>query len=269
MIDVESVEFSYPAGVQALAGVSLQVGRGEGLALMGENGAGKSTLAKHLNGLLKPDAGTVTIDGRATTDRQPSDLARQIGYVFQNPDDQLFAQTVRQEVEFGPRNLGFDEDVVDQRVEMALSAVGLGGVSDQHPYDLHPTDRKLVAVACVLAMQTQVVILDEPTTGQDFAALNLLGEVIRSLLEGGITVIAISHDVDFCAQYFRRVVLMANGLILADGQAEDVFTMEAELERAAVERPQIARLTASLGWKSPAMNSDEFVRRLAERQKEG
>lgn len=268
MIEVQNVEFSYPSGVQALAGVSLSIGKGEGLAMLGENGAGKSTLAKHLNGLLKPDAGTVTIDGRATTDRQPAELARQVGYVFQNPDDQLFAQTVRQEVEFGPRNLGLDQQDVDQRVEQALGAVGLSWASGQHPYDLHPTDRKLVAVASVLALQTQVVILDEPTTGQDFAAQNLLGEVVQRLLNGGVTVLAISHDVDFCAQHFQRVVLMADGQILADGQAEDVFTMETELERAAVERPQIVRLTERLGWERPALNPDEFVRRLAERQKE-
>lgn len=267
MIELDGVEFSYPSGVKALAGVSIEIESGEAVAMMGENGAGKSTLAKHLNGLLKPDSGTVRIQGRETTDLQPSELARQVGYVFQNPDDQLFARTVREEIEFGPRNLGFDTSVINERVQEAIQAVGLTGLAELHPYDLHQTDRKLVAVASVLAMDTPVIILDEPTTGQDFASLTLLGRVVRDLLDSGITVIAISHDVDFCAENFQRAVLMAGGLIIADGPAQEVFTMESELKRAAVEQPQITRLSRRLGWEIPALNPDEFIQRLSDAQK--
>lgn len=268
LIRLEGVEFSYPSGVKALRGVSLQVERGEGLALLGENGAGKSTLAKHLNGLLKPEAGIVRIDGETTLDRQPAELAHLVGYVFQNPDDQLFAQTVWQEVAFGPRNLGFDKATVDRRVAQSLSSVGLQHAARLHPYDLHQTDRKLVAIASVLAMETQVVILDEPTTGQDFATLTLLGRIVQQLLERSVAVIVISHDVDFCAHHFHRAVLMAGGLVLADGPVEKVFAMEPELKRAAVDEPQIGRLSRRLGWAEPALDPESFLRALAE-QREG
>lgn len=263
VIEVENVDFSYPSGVQALSGVSLSIGAGEGVAIMGENGAGKSTLAKQLNGLLKPNAGVVKINGETTADQAPSKLARQVGYVFQNPDDQLFAQTVRAEVEFGPSNLGFDPPRVREMVEQALRAVGLVESAGQHPYDLHPTDRKLVALASVLAMDTPVIILDEPTTGQDFGNVQRLGALVRDLLGAGKTILSISHDVEFCAQHFARIILMADCEIIADGEPEEVFTMKAELDRAAVDQPQIARLSSALGWDQLALAPESFVRRLA------
>lgn len=263
IIEVDHVDFSYPSGVQALSGVSIAIEAGEGVAIMGENGAGKSTLAKQLNGLLKPDSGMVRINGRSTADQTPSKLAREVGYVFQNPDDQLFAQTVQAEVEFGPSNLGFDRTRVRDLVERSLRAVGLLEAADQHPYDLHQSDRRLVALASVLAMDTPVLILDEPTTGQDFGSVQRLGGIVRDLLRDGKTVVSISHDVEFSAQHFGRVVLMAESEIIADDRPEAVFTMKAELERAAVGQPQIARLSSALGWARLAFTPESFVSRLA------
>ena len=263
-ISVEDVYFSYPSGVEALRGVSLTVEVGEAVAILGENGAGKSTLAKHLNGLLRPGAGRVLIGDWDTREHTTAQMAHRVGYVFQNPDDQLFERAVRKEVAFGPRNLGYSDAEVDQFVAQALAQVGLEAEADTHPYDLPLAQRKLLALAAVLAMQTPVIILDEPTAGQDAAGVERIGGIIEELRTQGRTVITISHDVDFCAEHFPHAVLMAQAQVLADGLSAEVLTDSPSLAQAAVELPQMVRLATELGLATRPLTVDAFVDALAD-----
>ena len=258
-VSVESVFFSYPGGVEALGGVSLSIESGEAVAILGENGAGKSTLAKHLNGLLKPSTGCVLIGDWDTSDHTTAQMAHRVGYVFQNPDSQLFERIVRKEVAFGPQNLGYTDAEVEEYVNEALAQVGLSDQADAHPYDLPLFQRKLLALAAVLAMRTPVVIFDEPTTGQDAEGVARIGEIIEDLKAQGRTVISISHDVDFCAEHFPRAVLMAQAQIILDGPAATVFSSRPLLARAAVEPPQMMRLADELDMSADPLTVDEFV----------
>ena len=255
----EDVHFTYPSGVAALRGVSFGVEPGERLAIVGQNGAGKTTLVRHLNGIFQPASGRVLVGDEPTTGRSIADLARRVGYVFQNPDEQIFASTVRGDVEFGPRNLGYDPDEIAARTADALEAVGLAEQADSHPLHLSLSERKRVALAGVLAMGTEIVVLDEPTTGQDARGVALIAGVVESLTAKGRTLIAISHDMDFCAEHFDRVVVMAQGRVQADGDPRAVFARTEALHLAAVEAPQLFRLADRLGWRDRPLRAAEFV----------
>jgi energy-coupling factor transport system ATP-binding protein len=258
-INVEDISFQYPAGVQALQQVRFNIEPGETVAILGENGAGKTTLAKHLNGLLQPSHGRVLIGEQDTRKHTVAQLARHVGFVFQNADDQLFARTVRAEVAFGPRNLGLSGEALAERVGSALAQVELEEQADRHPYDLHPSIRKRVAIAATLAMEPSIVIFDEPTTGQDRPGIELVGQVVDGLIAAGRTVITISHDVDFCAEHFDRIIVMSAGQILADGSAEDIFIQDRLLEKAGVEAPQMVRLAKAISLPSTPRDVENFV----------
>jgi energy-coupling factor transport system ATP-binding protein len=261
-IAVERVSFAYPGGVEALREVSLSIQSGESVAVVGENGAGKTTLARHLNGLLKPTGGRVRVGDWDTAEHSIAQVSRRVGLVFQNPDDQLFERTVQAEVTFGPRNLGWPASEVEEAVEDALEQVGLIEAADIHPYDLHLAQRRLVALAATLAMHTPVVLLDEPTTGQDALGVARIGGIVDGLHAAGRTVIVISHDLDFCAEHFERAVVMAVGRVTADGPAREVFTRRDVLAQAAVEAPQLIRLAAALGWDAAPLTVGEFAAEL-------
>jgi energy-coupling factor transport system ATP-binding protein len=260
-IELRQVSFVYPSGVTALRDVSLRIEAGESVALIGENGAGKTTLARHLNGLLQPTGGVVMIGDWTTADTTVARLARRVGYVFQNPDQQIFKRTVRDEVAFGPRNLGFDAAEVDRVVEDALAATELIPYAERHPHDLLPAQRKYVALASVLAMRTPIVVLDEPTTGQDVVGMHLMNRILVHLRSEGRTLIIISHDMDFSADNCDRFVVLDEGQVLLDGSVEHVFSRPELLARSSVEPPQLARLAARLdlplAWQVPA-----FLRNL-------
>ena len=258
-IEFVDLHFRYPGGVEAVRGVSLTVRAGERVAIVGENGAGKTTLVRHLNGILRPTSGTVLVDGASTRDRSIAQLAAQVGYVFQNPDEQLFASTISADVEFGPRNLGCTPSEAAARAASALATVQLQDRAGLHPHHLSPSERKRVALAGVLAMQTPVVVLDEPTTGQDARGVEIVAGVVDSIAAQGRTVVAITHDMDFCAEHFDRVVVMAGGLVQADGDTRAVFDRVGTLERAAVEPPQLLRLATHLGWRARPLTPSEFV----------
>lgn len=264
-IRVDAVSFRYPSGVLALRDVTLHIAQGESVAIIGENGAGKTTLAKHLNGLLKPERGSVHIGDWDTREHTVAQLARRVGYAFQNPDDQLFEDNVWEEVAFGPRNLGQSEAEVHASVTAALKQVGLEEMAQLHPYDLPASQRKFVALAAVLAMRTPIVILDEPTTGQDARGLARLAAIVEALKAEGRTVITISHDIDFCAEHFERVVVMAGGMVLADGPTSAVLAQSEVLARADVEPPQLTRLALALGLPGAPRTVEAFVAALAER----
>lgn len=241
-IQIENLHFSYPSGVEALRGVSLTIEAGQQVAIVGQNGAGKTSLVKHLNGLLRPTQGNVWVGDWLTRDHSVAQLAARVGYVFQNPDDQLFKGKVRDEVSFGPTNLGFPKERIEALVDRAIDLLELAGEAGANPYDLTPAWRKRVAIAAVIAMDTPVVVLDEPTTGQDYRQIQHLGQVINFLREQGKTVVAISHDIDFVAENFERIVVMGQGRILLDGPAGAVFAQEEILSSTYVQPPQITRL---------------------------
>lgn len=262
MITIESLVYRYPNGTTALRGVDLEIGEGERVAIAGQNGAGKTTLVRHLNGIFTPTEGTVTVAGQNTAEHPTARLARTVGYVFQNPNQQLFARTVRAEVEFGPRNLGLDDARRAELVTWALEATRLTGLAGQHPYHLSLAERKRVALASVLAMDTPVVVLDEPTTGQDHAGVQDIAAIVAELRERGKTIIAITHDMDFCAENFDRVVLMADGRVIRDAPARAAFSVREDVAAAAVEEPQMLRLSTALGL-PPAITVDQFLKEIA------
>jgi energy-coupling factor transport system ATP-binding protein len=258
-IEIRDVHFSYISGLEVLGGISLTIASGERVAIVGQNGAGKTTLVKQMNGLLKPTSGSVFIGGKDTKDLSVAKLSAMVGYVFQNPDVQLFSSTVDEEVRFGPRNLGFKPDKVDQLVESSLELTGLQNRRQVNPYDLSPTWRKMVAFASVIAMDTGIVILDEPTTGQDALMVQRIASIITALCAQGKTVITITHDIDFGAANFTRLIAMVKGSILLDGFIKDVVAQEDVLAMTFVDPPQITRLGKGLGFEQVVINQAEFL----------
>lgn len=214
-------------GVRALDGVDLVIAPGERVALIGQNGSGKTTLVRHLNGLLRPTEGRVLVDGSDARTMTVAQLASRVGLVFQDPDRQVFAGSVRAEVEFGPRNLGRSGDDLAAAVRDALEATGLTGEERTNPYDLGQSRRKLLALASVLAMRTPVLVLDEPTTGQDLRGVERVRAIVERASAEGRTVIAISHDMRFVADTFARVIVMRAGRVILDGAPTEVFAADA------------------------------------------
>jgi energy-coupling factor transport system ATP-binding protein len=261
-IQISDLQFTYPTGVTALRGISLTIDAGEQVAIVGQNGAGKTTLVKHLNGLLQPTSGQILIGDWNTQEYSVAKLARRVGYVFQNPDEQLFSKNVGIEVAFGPRNLGYDDDQIQALVRDALAMTDLSDKTETNPYDLSATWRKMVALASVIAMDTPIVIFDEPTTGQDAVNVTRIANVIKALRERGKTVITITHDIDFCAENFERVIALSQGKVLLDGQANHVLGQEDILASTYVDPPQLTRLGKRLGFKETVRNQEEFLNGL-------
>jgi energy-coupling factor transport system ATP-binding protein len=249
VIRTEGLVHVYPGGTRALDGVDLAIAAGERIAIVGQNGSGKSTLVRHFNGLLRPTEGRVLVDGADAADRRVAHLARTVGLAFQDPDRQIFAGKVRSEVAFGPRNLGRKGAALERAVDEALLATGLDRDAGTNPYDLGYSRRKLLALASILAMGTPVVVLDEPTTGQDARGVDRVHSIVAGLSGAGRTVIAISHDMRFVAEAFSRVVVMRAGRIVLDGRPAEVFA-EASwpvLASTFLEPPLAARVGARLG----------------------
>jgi energy-coupling factor transport system ATP-binding protein len=258
-VEVKELYFTYPAGVEAIRGVSLIIHSGEQVALVGQNGSGKTTLVRHFNGLLKPTRGTVHIGDWDTRQQSVAKLARRVGYVFQNPDEQLFCKTVQEEVSFGPRNLKYPIEKIEALVADALAMTELEKEKETNPYDLSPTWRKMVAIASVVAMDTPLVILDEPSTGQDAASVKRITGVVAALRERGKTVITITHDIDFCAENFERIIALSQGQVLLDGPVKDVLAQDETLAVTYVSPPQLTRLGKKLGLPATVRNQEEFL----------
>lgn len=262
----DGVGFVYPDGTRALQDVDMIVPSGSLVAIVGQNGSGKSTLVRQLNGLLRPTEGSVLIGGQDVRGRHVADLARAVGLAFQDPDRQIFAGTVRGEIAFGPRNLGVRDERLDGVVASALEAVGLTAAAETHPYDLGYSRRKLLALASILAMRTPIVVLDEPTTGQDARGVARVRAIVDDLHGEGRTVITISHDMRFVAETFERVIVMRAGRIVLDGTPADVFA-ESNWETLAstyLEPTLAARVGAKLGLGSTPTEAS-LVRGLAAR----
>jgi energy-coupling factor transporter ATP-binding protein EcfA2 len=262
---VRAVSFAYPGGAQALNGLSLTVQPGEFVALLGPNGGGKSTLARHLNGLLRPQRGEIALHGQPSAGRPVGELARQVGYLFQNPDHQIFAATVREEVAFGPRNLGLAGQALAQRVAAALAAFELSALAEAPPAVLGYGWRRLVTLASVWAMQPSIWLLDEPTTGLDARLIALLMERLHQLHRAGHTVLFITHDLKLAAQA-QRIVGVSQGRVALDGPPQTVLADSAALHAIGLRPPPIARLSgllADAGFPHPMLGVEQFAESLA------
>lgn len=243
MISVNNVSFRYPgASSDVLTNVNLQIQNGEFVAIMGENGAGKTTLVKTFNGLLRPRVGSVHVDGIDTREKSVAQLSRDVGLIFQNPDHQLFAETVSEELSFSLRNFGFDEEVIKRRVTNISTALDLEKYIDSSPFVLSGGERKRVALAAILAWDPKHIIMDEPTIGQDYLQKDRLRNFIVQLISQGKTIVIVTHDVEFVAECKPRIVLLSRGTVIADDTTSKVLTNDEMLAKASLVRPQIAEL---------------------------
>lgn len=257
-VHVDDIWYTYPNGVNAVRGVSLIVRAGARLAILGENGAGKTTLVKHVNGLVKPTRGTVRVGDWDTREHSIARLARRVGYAFQNPDEQLFRTRVWDEVAFGPSNFRLDAVELERRVREALELCGLEKLAAEHPYDLPPWQRRWVAIASALALRPPILIFDEPTTGQDEEGLARLRRLFDELTRRGLTLITVTHDVDFAAENFSEIVIMTRGQVVARGMPE-ILSRQETLARAGLDAPQLMRLARALNWDEVPANENEFL----------
>ncbi|MDG6954545.1 MAG: ABC transporter ATP-binding protein [Nitrososphaerota archaeon] len=247
MIRFDDVTFVHQNGVRALDGVTLEVRAGETVAIVGENGAGKTTLVKHVTGLLKPASGRVLVDGADTKSSSTAQLSRKVGVAFQNPDHQLFSETVEEEMSFALKNFGFSPDLVANRVSWGLELFGLEEYRKSSPLVLSGGEKKRLTLACILAWDPQVVILDEPTVGQDSIQKEKLAGTIRMLRSTGKTVVVVSHDIEFLWPIQPRVVVMKGGKVVGDGPASEVMQDRELLESARVAQPQLVEFHHWLG----------------------
>lgn len=263
-IEVRALVHRYPTGIDAVRGVTLSIAAGESIAIVGQNGSGKTTLVKHLNGLLRPSSGDVRLGGRTIAGRPVHEIARTVGLVFQHPDDQIFNRTVEREVAFGPRQLGVGQPSLDLLVERAIAAVGLDGERITNPYDLGSSERKLVTLASVLATEPAIMILDEPTNGQDGPGLDRVGAIVDGWTAAGRTVVAITHDMEFAAAHFGRIVVMRGGEIVADGPPDRILGPDLwdVLTSTGLIAPPAARIAARLGLPGVPRDADELLARL-------
>ena len=256
---IEKLDFSYLADIPVLEDLNMKLDQ-RPTAIIGQNGAGKTTLVKLLKGLLKPVSGSIYFHGEDISDKTVAMLAGSVGYVFQNPDDQIFKYNVMDEILFGPLNIGMDPERAKKEAARALELTGLVGKEKENPYDLELYERKMTAIASVLAMDTDVLILDEPTIAQDWKGRQIIGSIIRSLSGRGKLVIAILHDMDFVAENFERVIIMAHGQVLADGTAKEVFAQEEVLKKARLQKPYVMQLSEALGYEKSYLTVEELLK---------
>ena len=234
VLDVRGLAYAYPDGHQALYGVDLTLQAGERVAMLGPNGAGKTTLVLHLNGILTAGAGSVSVSGTPVGARHLREVRRRVGIVFQDPDDQLFMPTVRDDVAFGPRNLGLRGPALDAAVEQALEKVGMAAYADRPPHHLSFGQRRRVAVATVLAMEPELLVLDEPSSNLDPASRRELADIVRSL---DVTVLMVTHDLPYALELCPRSVVLSGGVVVADGPTADLLVDEELMRSHRLELP--------------------------------
>lgn len=258
VIKVEKLDFSYRVGSAILKDINLCFNN-RPTAIIGQNGAGKTTFVKLIKGLLKPVGGSIYYGDKAIASQTVAMLAGKVGFVFQNPNDQIFKSKVIDEVMFGPLNIGMDEKTAREKSMEALRSVGLSDFTEENPYDLGLSERKLVAIASVLAMDTDIIILDEPTIAQDFKGREIIKGIVRKLTEEGKLVITIIHDMDFVAEVFERTIVFAEGKVLLDGKTREVFDNGEILKKAYLEQPHVTQLCKRLGYKQIYLTVEDFI----------
>ena len=258
MLEVQNIKYSYNKDYQALKGVSLKVEKGDMVALLGKNGAGKSTLFLHLNGIYEPDEGQVFIDGEELKYDKKSLLKfrQKVGIVFQNPDDQIFAPTVEEDVAFGPLNLKLPMEEVQKRVTESLARVGMSGFEKKAPHHLSGGQKKRVAIAGILAMKPEIMVLDEPTAGLDPQGVRGLSKLLKELNEEGITIIISTHEVDLVPNYAKKVFVLVDGLLIAEGTPKEIFAQPEILDQANLEVPIVTELFQNLEKEGFDMEND-------------
>jgi cobalt transport protein ATP-binding subunit len=246
IVSVEDVKFSYPAGVSALKGVSLEIKKGEKVAILGPNGSGKSTLILLIAGLLNPTKGQIKVFGQPTTSKDFPKLRSRIGLVFQDPDDQLFTPTVREDVEYGPKNLGLPAKVISERCDHILEDIGISHLKDRPPHRLSFGEKKKVSLATALILRPELLILDEPTANLDLLSRRALIDLLNELNAEGTTIVISTHDVEALPELADRVIVVSHGSLLGRGEMHKVLQDAALLESAGLELPSIARLFTKL-----------------------
>lgn len=251
IVRFEDVDYSHPNGTIALREINFQVKSAELLAILGSNGAGKTTLVRHINGLLKPTHGTVKVFGQNTRQQTSAQLSRRVGIVFQNPNNQLFAQSVRKEIQFALKNFGYSERTIEEKVTWALGTFSLSEYAERPPMELSGGEKKRLCIALVLAWDPDILILDEPTVGQDSEQKEKLTQTIQLLLSQKKAVILVTHDIEFVWPLQPRVIVMSNGEIVADGTSQQVLTDESITSEGSILPPQLVDLSRLMEWKSP------------------
>lgn len=244
IIQTENMSFTYPDGTPALHDINIEIKEGERVAVIGSNGAGKSTLFAHFNGINKPTSGLIKIDDKPIVyeKKELLQIRQKVGIVFQNPDDQLFAPTVIEDVAFGPMNLGLSEDEVDERVEDALEMVGMTGLGKKAPHHLSGGQKKRVAIAGILAMRPEIMVLDEPTTGLDPKGVEQVMEILYMLNRQAMSIIVASHDVEMVTQFADKIFILHDGEIIGQGTTEEIFNDCETLYKAHLRPPKSAEL---------------------------
>ena len=263
-IKTENLWYTYPNGVTALKGINLEIFEGEIIAIVGGNGAGKTTLVKHFNGLLKPTKGRVIVDGLDTRKASTYELVRRVGLVFQNPLYQLFSESVEKEIALGPKLIGFSSEKLKDLVDSYLKTFNLERYREIHPLKLSEGERKRLCIASILSMNPKIIILDEPTLGQDVKEKERLIRLINELKRKNKTMIVVSHDVEFISEFVDGVVLMCDGRIAANATRE-VFYRKDLINKASLIEPQIVRLgieLSKLGFKNRISTYEEALKTI-------
>jgi len=259
-ISLKNVSYTYENGFEAVQNINLDVKLGESIAIVGQNGAGKTTTVKLMNKLLVPTQGEVYIDGISTKETTTANIAKRVGYVFQNPDDQIFQDTIYKEIAFGPRYQGMNKNAVEARVKSVAEICDLTDVLHEHPYNLPYSKRKFITIAAILAMDPQVIILDEPTAGQDRGSIDRLDKIIKGLSEQNKTVITITHDMEFVVKEFERIVVFANKQKQQDASPMEIFWDKELLALSNLKQPYICQLASVLGYEN-VLTMDELLER--------
>jgi len=247
VIEFIDVSFSYDKkGITVLNNLTFKIEKGEFVAIVGKNGAGKTTLLKHINGLLRPTIGEVKIEDEDIIKKPLSEMAMTVGLAFQNPNHQLFAETVMKELEFGPKNLGSDPNEIEEKTLEIAEHFGITHLLERNPLELSGGERRLVSIASVLTMNQSILVLDEPTFGQDYRQKKRLGNFLTSLTEKGITVIVVSHDLNFILDFAQRIIVVSHGEIIKDGSTFDILRDETLLEKSDLAQPVLLNLAINL-----------------------
>lgn len=259
-IELKKIRHVYPTGDEALKGIDLVIEGTEPVAIIGQNGAGKTTIVKHFNGILRPTSGEVLINGESIEKRSTAQWSKKVGYVFQNPDDQLFLESVRKEFEFGPQKIGMSQEEIDERMKWVAELVGLSEKLDVHPFDLTSTEKKFCTIGAIIMMNPDALIFDEPTCGQDVQGNLRLHRIIETLKEKGKLCITISHDMKFVVDNFKRIIVMCRGEVILDGDAETVFAQVETLKKSFVTPPPITKVAQGAGLTKTVFTTEAFMK---------
>lgn len=266
-IELKQLRHTYKTGQEALKGIDLLIEGNQSVAIIGQNGAGKTTIVKHLNGILRATSGQVLINDKNIKDFSTAKLSRQVGYVFQNPDDQLFLESVRKEFKFGAQQIGIDKKEIEERIKWVADLVGLTDKLDTHPFDLTATEKKFCTIGAIIMMKPSIIIFDEPTCGQDIEGNKRLCKIIKELRKQGNLCITISHDMKFVAENFDRIIVMCQGKILLDGNTKDVFSQVDILKQSFVAPPPITRVAQGAELRETVFTTDAFMKIFEQERK--